>query len=200
MNRVLLTRAIREKGTVLIVLGAVIAINAAVAGLVVSPMAARVASGEQSAAIAAQALKAAERDLAAATATLAGRTRADQDLVRFYTSILPVDLAGARRATYLVLSQIARDAQLQIQRRTEAVEPPRTRGPREIEPALTRLGITMVLKGDYESVRQFLRDVEASRSFIVIDNVAVTEGTDSGTALVLTVELSTYFRTVSHGT
>ena len=52
----------------------------------------------------------------------------------------------------------------------------------------------MVLEGDYEGVRQFLRDVEASDGFIVIDNIGLAEGTDRSSALVLTVELSTYYR------
>ncbi len=45
-----------------------------------------------------------------------------------------------------------------------------------------------------KGVRQFLRDVEASDGFIVIDNIGLAEGTDRSSALVLTVELSTYYR------
>ena len=48
-------------------------------------------------------------------------------------------------------------------------------------------------------VKKFLRDIEASSEFIVIDNVALAEGNEPGGALVLTVELSTYFRAPGHG-
>jgi Tfp pilus assembly protein PilO len=57
----------------------------------------------------------------------------------------------------------------------------------------------MVLEGDYEGVRQFLRDVEASDGFIVIDNIGLAEGADRTSTLVLTVELSTYYRAADSG-
>ena len=57
----------------------------------------------------------------------------------------------------------------------------------------------MVLKGHYESVRQFIRDIEASDRFIIIDNVGITEGAEAGQPLVLTVALSTYYRTAGRG-
>jgi len=191
-------RVVREKRVVMLVVGLALVANLAVATLVVYPMSALVEAGEQQAQIGAQALRAAEQEFAAANATMAGRTRATDDLRRFYTTLLPTDLAGARRATYLKLTQLARDAQLKMQRRAEEVFEPRQY---EVDTGitLTRLGISMVLKGDYESVRQFLRDMEAAAEFIVVDNVALAEGTEPGSALVLTVELSTYYRMASHG-
>ena len=102
-------------------------------------------------------------------------------------------MAGARRATYLHLAQLARDAGLEYQRRLEESSEPRA-GDGDAAPSLARFDITMVLEGDYEGVRQFLRDVEASDGFIVIDNIGLAEGTDRSSALVLTVELSTYYR------
>ena len=112
----------------------------------------------------------------------------------FYASVLPADLAGARRATYLHLSTLARDADLTYQRRMEEPREPKQNGQGPTS-TLTRFDISMVLRGEYDSVRQFIRDVEASEGFIIIDNVALREGSEPGSALVLTVDLSTYFRT-----
>ena len=86
-------------------------------------------------------------------------------------------MAGARRTTYLHLSQLAKDAGLQYQRRLEESREPAASG-QGPAPTLARFDITMVLEGDYEGVRQFLRDVEASDGFIVIDNIGLAEGTD----------------------
>jgi Tfp pilus assembly protein PilO len=194
----LVGRVVREKRAVMLVLAFVVLANLAIAVLVVYPMSASVQTAERQAEVAAQALRAAEREFAAATATMTGRTRATDDLRKLYTKLLPMDLAGARRATYLKLTQLARGAQLMAQRRSEEVHEPR-QSDVGAGTTLTRLGISMVLKGDYESVRQFLRDIETASEFIVIDNVALAEGTEPGSALMLTVELSTYFRTASHG-
>jgi hypothetical protein len=194
----LVRRVVREKRAVMLVLSLALLANLGAAAIVVYPMSVSVRTGERQAEVATQALRAAEREFAAANATMTGRTRATDDLTRFYTKVLPVDLAGARRATYLILTQLARDAELKAQRRTEEIHEPRqTEGDGGI--TLMRLGISMVLSGEYESVRQFLRDIEAAAEFIVIDNVALTEGSEPGSALVLTVELSTYYRRASDG-
>lgn len=198
MTAGLLARVVRENRVAVLILALALVANVAVAALVVYPMSASVQSGEQQRAIAEQALQTAQHEYAAASAAVSGRTRAADDLKRFYTAVLPTDLAAARKATYLKLTQLARVAELKAQRRTEEVREPR-RYDIESGAALTRLSISMVLKGQYESVRQFLRDIEAASDFIVIDNVALAEGTEVGSPLVLTVELSTYFRMTNHG-
>ena len=191
-------RVVREKRVTVLILALALVVNFAVAAFVVYPMSASVQSGERRRGIAEQALRSAEREFAAANAAVTSRTRATDDLRRFYTTVLPTDLAGARRATYLKLTQLARASELKAQRRIEEVHEPRKY---EVDAGitLTRLAISMVLKGEYESVRQFLRDIEEASEFIVIDNVALAEGTEPGSALVLTVELSTYYRMASHG-
>jgi hypothetical protein len=198
MTTWLLWRVVKEHAAVTLIVAVALLANLAVAALVVYPMAASVQAGERRADLATQALRAAEGEFAAATATMTARTRAGDALTRFYTAVLPTDLAAARRATYMTLTQMARGAELMAQRRTEDVFAPR---PADVEAGitLTRLGISMVLRGQYESVRQFVRDIEAASQFIVIDNVALAEGADAGSALVMTVELSTYFKMASHG-
>jgi Tfp pilus assembly protein PilO len=198
MTAVLAWRVVREKRAILLAVSLALLVNLGVAGLVVYPMSASVQTGERQAADAEQALHAAEREFAAASATLTGRTRADDDLKKFYTKVLPADLAGARRATYLTLTQLARDAELKVERRTEEIFEP-SQSEADAGKALVRLGISMELRGDYESVRQFLNRIEAAPEFIVIDNLTLAAGSEPGSALVLMVELSTYYQRTSHG-
>jgi len=193
-----LRRAFLERRVVILPLAVALLVNAAIFGLVVYPSSGRVARSEQRERVALQELTAAQREFAAATRTQRDKVRAEEDLQKFYNEVLPADMAGARRATYLHLAQLARDAGLQYQRRLEESREPRE-GDRSAAETLARFDITMVLEGDYEGVRQFLRDVEASDGFIVIDNIGLAEGTDRSSTLVLTVELSTYYRAATRG-
>ena len=188
-----LRRVFLERRIVILPLVVAIAANAAIFGLIVYPSSGRVARAEEQERSALQELDAAQREFAAATRTQRDKARAEEDLRKFYTEVLPADLAGARRATYLHLTQLAKDAGLQYQRRQEKSREPRAED-QDRGTTLARFDITMVLEGDYEGVRQFLRDVEASDGFIVIDNIGLAEGTDRSSTLVLTVELSTFYR------
>jgi Tfp pilus assembly protein PilO len=193
-----LRRILRERRLIILPLAVALLANAAIFGFVVYPSAGRVARAEQQEQVALQDLSAAQRDYAAAQRTERDKAQAEEDLQKFYTEVLPPDLAGARRATYLHLSRLARDAGLQYQRRLEESREPADDG-QGPAPTLARFDITMVLEGDYEGVRQFLRDVEASEGFIVIDNIGLAEGADRSSTLVLTVELSTYYRAAKSG-
>ncbi len=188
-----LRRVFIERRVIIIPLAVALLANAAIFGLVVYPSSGRVARAEQQAQAALQELGAAQREFAAATRTQQDKALAEEDLQKFYNDILPADMAGARRATYLHLAQLARDAGLEYQRRLEESSEPKA-GERDAAQTLARFDITMVLEGDYEGVRQFLRDVEASDGFIVIDNIGLAEGTERSSTLVLTVEMSTYYR------
>jgi Tfp pilus assembly protein PilO len=191
-------RVFRDRRAVILPLAVALLVNLGIGALVVFPSSERVARSEQRELVALQDLAAAQREFGAANRTLQDKTRAEADLKKFYAEVLPVGMAGARRATYVHLARLAREAGLQYQRRLEESSEPKQGGSAETS-ALTRFDITMVLKGDYEGVRQFIRDVEASDGFIVIDNVGLAEGSEPGSALVLTVELSTYYRTPARG-
>jgi len=193
-----LRRVFLERRVFILPLAVALLANAAIFGLVVYPSSGRVARAEQQEQVALQELAAAQREYAAAARTQRDKVRAEADLQKFYEDVLPADMAAARRATYLHLSQLAREAGLQYQRRLEESREPRPGG-QEPAPALARFDITMVLEGDYEGVREFLRNVEASDGFIVIDNIGLAEGTDRAANLVLTVELSTYYRVATRG-
>jgi Tfp pilus assembly protein PilO len=193
-----LRRIFLERRIIVLPLAVALLANAAIFGFVVYPSSGRVARAEEQEQVALQELASAQREFAAATRTQQDKARAEEDLQKFYTDVLPADLAGARRATYLHLTQLAKDAGLLYQRRQEESREPRA-GDQNAATTLARFDITMVLEGDYEGVRQFLRDVEASDGFIVIDNIGLAEGTDRNSTLVLTVELSTYYRTATRG-
>ena len=156
-----LRRVFRERRVIILPLAVALLVNVAIVALVVYPVVGRVARAEQQEQAALQELAAAQREFGAATRTQRDKARAEQDLQKFYTDILPADLAGARRATYLHLAQLAQDAGLQYQRRLEESREPKA-GDQDPASTLARFDITMVLEGDYEGVRQFLRDVEAS--------------------------------------
>ena len=193
-----MARVFRDRRAVILPLAVALLVNLGIGALVVFPSSERVARAEERELVALQDLAVAQREFAAANRTLQDKTRAEADLRKFYAEVLPADMVGARRATYVHLAKLAQDAGLQYQRRLEEPREPK-QGDSATTSALTRFDIAMVLKGDYEGVRQFIRDVEASDGFIVIDNVGLAEGRDPGSDLVLTVELSTYYRTPARG-
>ena len=193
-----LRRVFADRKAIIVPLGVALLANLAIGALVVYPSSGRVSRTEQQEQAALLELGSAQREFAAATRTQRDKARAEQDLQKFYTEVLPANMAGARRSTYVHLAQLAREAGLQYERRLEESTEPKA-GDANASSALARFDISMVLKGDYEGVRQFLRDVEASDIFIVIDNVGLAEGAQRGSALVLTVQLSTYHRAAARG-
>ncbi len=176
-----------ERRRVVLPLSALLVINVVVYAAVVYPLAQRVANVAERDKTAEQTLAAARRDYEAARGTLTGKQRASTELATFYRDVLPLDLAGARRLTHLRLAQLARESNLKFERSTfEPME--------ERDSSLTRVRIDMVLRGTYEAMRAFIYQLETAPEFVVIDDVGLAEGSDSGGVLVLTLQLSTYFR------
>ena len=106
---------------------------------------------------------------------------------KFYEQVLPVDQAGARRVTHLDLAKLARKVNLRVERKTQAQEELK-------DSALTRLDSDVVLQGGYTDVREFLFELEKAPEFIVINDVGLVRRENEGTDLVLTLSLSTYYR------
>ena len=63
---------------------------------------------------------------------------------------------------------------------------------------LGRLRISMVLEGDYDSVRRFIYELETTPGFVIIDDVTLAQN-DPDRPLALSLELSAYFRTGLNG-
>ncbi len=183
----LLRRAVAEHRRLVIALAVALAANLLVYAFVVYPLSQRVANIEQRNQAAALALAQARTEHAQANGTLTGKARATAELATFYRDVLPQDLAGARRLTYLRLARLAREANLEYERSQYAPEV-------DDESTLTRLQIQMVLAGTYAEMRDFIYQLETAPEFVVIDNIQLAEGSEGSGTLVVTLDLSTYFR------
>jgi len=183
----LLRRAAAEHRRLVILIGVALVANLLVYAFVVYPLAERVANIEQRNQEAARALAQARTEHAAASGTLTGKARAAAELTTFYRDVLPQDLAGARRLTYLRLARLARESNLEYERSQYAPEV-------NNDSTLTRLQIQMVLSGTYAEMRDFIYQLETAPEFVVIDNIQLAEGGEASGSLVLTLDLSTYFR------
>ena len=183
-------RVIAEHRRVVYALIAGIVINFLVFAFFVYPLQSDVANVEQRTRAAEEALAAAQADYARANGTLTGKDRALKELDTFYSSVLAQDLTGARRLTFARLAQLAAKSRLDFERRK--YEPVVERGSN-----LTRLKVTMDLAGSYADIRDFVHEIESSPEFVVIDDVGLMqEGVQNGDSVRLTLQLSTYFRTM----
>ena len=185
--RALLNRIFEEnRRTVIAVVGGLL-LSVVLYVAVVYPMEARVRGAQRRAESAAQQLQAAEQEDAAARAAEQARQRTDAALHAFYKDVLPPNFAQARQATYLRLSQLARQHNLeQTHRNTE----PQI----DKDSSLARMRITMSLEGDYDDIRRFIYQLETGTDFIVIDSIGIRQGADAGSALALDLNLSTYYQ------
>ena len=185
----LVRRAAAEHRPVILTLVAGLAVNLVAYGIVVYPLAQRVANVTQRDSAAERALAQAKSEYEQASGTLSGKARASSELTTFYNDVLPKDLSGARRLTYLRLAQLARESNLRFESGSYKPEGAR-------DSTLTRLKIELVLGGNYGDIRTFIHALESSPEFVVIDNVELAEEADGGN-LVVTLELSTYYRSTA---
>lgn len=188
-TRSVMQRVVAEHRSVVYAIVAGVIINLVVFAFLVYPLQRDVANVEQRTRTAEGALAEAQADFARANGTLTGKDRALKELDTFYRRVLAKDLTGARRLTFARLAEMAADSGLDFERRK--YEPVIERGSN-----LTRLKVNMELAGSYADIRDFVHEIESSPEFVVIDNVALTEGAQSDDALRLTLQLSTYFRTI----
>lgn len=186
-------RIFDEKRRLIVPLLVAIAVNIALYAVAVYPLERRVATADERAHAAAEARRAAERNLRAAQATVTGKDRADEELRRFYKSVLPANQTGARRITYLRLARMARDAGLSAERGSTEVQP------LDDDSRLWRLRTTMVLAGEYDEIRRFIHRIETAPEFTVIEDVALARADEDSSELVLTLAVATYYWTAVDG-
>lgn len=186
-SQALVRRVVAEHRRLILGLGAAVVFNALLYGLVVYPLSERVANVAERERAAEQSLAKAKAEHDQASGTLTGKSRAAAELTTFYEDVLPQDLTGARRLTHLRLARLARDSGLDYRRASYA--PVAATGS-----TLTRLQIQLVLSGTYPDMRSFIYELETAPEFVVIDNVHLAEGADEGGSLVVTLDMSTYFR------
>jgi Tfp pilus assembly protein PilO len=183
-------RVIAEHRRVVYALVAAAVVNVVVFVFLVYPLQSDVANVEQRTRTAESSLAAAQADFARANGTLTGKDRALKELDTFYSSVLAMDLTGARRLTFARLAEMAANSSLDFERRR--YEPEIERGSN-----ITRLRVTMELAGSYADIRDFIHEIEASPEFVVIDQVTVSEGAQDDDAVDLSLQLSTYYRTTA---
>ena len=153
----------------------------------VYPWSRKVARAEADAAAAERRLAEAGAAHRTAADTAASTSRAEDRLEQFYTEVLPPDFAGARAILAPYLDRLAADSALVLERQSAVAE-------RDRRSRLSRLRTTMVLAGDYEDVRRFIHVLETAPEFILVEDVVLSQGSESDAGLVLTLGVSTYYR------
>jgi Tfp pilus assembly protein PilO len=181
------SRVVADHRRWLVPVGIVLVINVIILVAVVMPMRRTAESGTSQAAESVATLNAAIADLKNAEATRDGQSQASKDLERFYGEVLPTNFAAARRMTQLRLAQMARSHNVEFQRGNTNQEALR-------DSPLERLSISCSLSGDWDDIRQLIHEIETGPDFLVIDNVALSEGESATAPLSLELELSTYYR------
>jgi hypothetical protein len=180
-------RVLVDKRRSLVPLAVVFAINLVVYLVGVYPLTLRVRRSEARLAAAEQQLANARRVERNVRAVTTGQLQTSEELRRFYAEVLPGNVAGARRITFLRLAELAQQAGLEYEQR-------RTEQHRERESNLEQLRVTMTLEGGYHNIRRFLHRLETADEFVVIDHMGLSEGIEPNAPLALTVTLSTYYR------
>jgi Tfp pilus assembly protein PilO len=184
----LYSRIAADKRALLITLAIVIIANVLLYIVVVFPLGRQVASAEAEAKLQRELLHAARQDYNAARATVTGKQQADAALEKFYKDVLPTDSSVARKLTYTRLSQLARQANVQLESGQNAVKPQKGS-------TLAKLTTTYTLTGDYRNVRRFIYSLETAPEFIVLENVALTSpGEQQARGLSVKLDIATYFR------
>ncbi len=185
-------RVFAEKRAAIIPLALGIVANIAAYALWVYPLGVKSAGAADRAATAARGLQSAERDYASAKALVTGKSRAEAELSTFYDKVLPADMGSALKLTYATLPAMARKTNVKlVGRRFEEDQP--KKGAR-----LGMLKAHMQWLCDYESFRRFIYEVESAPSFVIIDEVSISQN-DPNKPLSVTLAVSTPFRLGANG-
>ncbi len=185
-------RVLAEKRSLIIPVAVAVLVNIALYAILVYPLSKKVAGGEQEAQASAAALEAARRDYGAARATVAGKGQADEELRKFYNDVLPPDMSGARRITFLRMEQLARQSNLRLERETSNPKPER-------DSQLVKFTYTAQLSGEYRNIRRFIHELETAPEFLVLENVELSQSETEKSGLNVNVEIATYYRAGTNG-
>jgi hypothetical protein len=188
-------RVLREHRQYIWPLTIALFLNIVVYAFVVYPLSVRSTTAGDRAASAQTVREAAERDMAAAAALVAGKTTAERELATFYQKVLPPNLDAARRLTYAKLPALARKANAKFEERRSDIDQQQQR---DKNARLGRLQTRIVLEGDYDSLRQLLYELEATPEFLIVDDVSIAQP-EVNKPLTLTLDVSTYYRLSGNG-
>lgn len=166
--------------------------NIGVMALGVFPLKRAVVSAENSALDSSRNLVDAQRRLEAARDQRTSKDRADLELKKFYSEILPKSLNGSTGAVSLAsfwLQHVASQSGMQFKSASAFTQEQVKGSP------LTRYSGQVVVAGDYPNFRKFLYIAETSQEFLIIERVDVSQpALAQGGALEITLSVSTYFR------
>lgn len=185
-------RILAEKRALILPVALGLVVNIALYAIVVYPLSKKVAGGEQEAQASSAALDAARRDYAAARATIAGKGQADLELQKFYNGVLPPDISGARRITFLRMEQLAQQCSLRLERETS--DPKALR-----DSQLVKFTYTASLSGEYRNIRRFIHELETAPEFLVLENVELSQSEVENRGLNVDVQIATYYRAAGNG-
>jgi Tfp pilus assembly protein PilO len=186
-------RILLEKRGVILPLLVAVVLNLCAYLFVVRPLGEKSAGAAERAGAASAGLRAAERDFAAAQALVSGKAQAVRELSTFYEKVLPASQSAARRLTFAALPDLASTARVTYLEGRYEIDQAQKK-----DAQLGHLRIRLVLEGEYDRVRQFVYAVETSPAFVIIDDVTLAQD-DPGRPLLLTLDLSTYFRREANG-
>jgi Tfp pilus assembly protein PilO len=186
----LLRRVVAEHRRIILPLLALFVANVVVYAAGVYPLAQRVANIEERDRAAEQELAKAKREHDAARGALTGKERATVELRTFYKDVLPADVPGARRLTYLRLNQLARESGLKLTNWDVNPKPER-------DSTLERLEIALTLEGSYDAIRAFIYQLDTAPEFVVIDDVSLSNQSSEQRAHQLSMRLSTFYSKAS---
>jgi hypothetical protein len=188
----LVRRIFAENRRLIYPLLGVVLVNLALFVAVVYPLSLKVANGERDAQNAASARRAAQAEFDAARATATGKVTADAELKKFYSAVLPADLSAARRLLYAKIDKLESSSNVKPGRKD--FEETQQRGSQ-----LGKLTANVVLTGEYRDIRRFIHDLETAPEFLIIENVAVSQGSERDRGLTVAVKVATYFRLGNDG-
>ena len=185
----LLRRVFSERRAVVVPVTVFLLGNLAVLALVVWPLQRSVVGGKESQFVAMQEVAAARTQEVQAKTDRANKDRADVELRKFYTEILPKDDRTAIGATTFSLSRLADESQVTFKvgqwDRSEVKDS-----------TLTRLEGQVTLVGEYANVRRFLYEVETAQEFVIIESVQLSSAsvTQNDNMLELGLVIATYYQ------
>jgi hypothetical protein len=189
----LLTRIFEERRRVLLPLAIALAANVAILLLAVLPLQTAVSTAERGLSDAMRELGEARRTERQATAARTSKERADVELQKFYTDVLPASYGTARQTTNIWLTEAARESGLEFKGSHFDSETIR-------DSRLSRAFSKITLQGRYPSIRKFLYALETAKEFIVVEKVELAEqgdGLSANGTLQVSLTVSTYFVTKS---
>ena len=185
-------RIVVEHRRIIWLIAAALVVNAALYVLVVYPLAQRVQSGEEQAGSATRDLNAARRAFKAAKDTVSGKKQADEELLKFYGDVLPPDQSAARRLLYPRVGQLARSANLTVQKQGFDDKVDR-------KGSLGKLTMELIAEGEYANIRRFIHQLETAPEFLVLESVTVRQGGEGDRALIVTAHVATYYKAGENG-